>query len=174
MQFGSNLDLREFRNALGMFATGVTIITTRGPEGEAVGITANSFSSVSLDPPMILWSLANASRSFPAFDATRFWAVHILSADQEVLSRRFAKSGEDKFTGIDLQAGVGNLPLLTGCAARLQCRTASKFEAGDHLVFIGEVVAFDQCNLPPLIFQAGSYARLAPNSDMSRRRAGKW
>lgn len=157
MQSCTNLDLREFRNALATFATGVTIITARGAQGEPVGITANSFNSVSLDPPMVLWSLAKASHSRTAFDATVLWAVHILSADQDELSNRFAKSGANKFSGIELEAGMGNLPLLKGCAARLQCKTSFKREAGDHVIFVGEVIDFDRCDLPPLVFQAGSY-----------------
>jgi 3-hydroxy-9,10-secoandrosta-1,3,5(10)-triene-9,17-dione monooxygenase reductase component len=158
MQSCSNHDIEEFRKVLGVFTTGVTIVTARGFHGEPVGITANSFNSVSLRPPMVLWSLAAASRSRPAFDATSLWAVHILSADQDMLSNRFAQSGADKFDGIELATGVGNLPLLTGCAARLQCRTSFKREAGDHIIFVGDVLDFDRCDLPPLVFQSGSYA----------------
>lgn len=169
MQPCTHLDPREFRKALGTFTTGVTIITTRGFHGEPIGITANSFNSVSLDPPMVLWSLAAASRSRPAFEAASLWAVHILAADQDSLSNRFAQSGTDKFTGLELAAGVGNLPLLSGCAARLQCKTAFKRQAGDHIIFVGEVLDFDRCDLPPLVFQAGCYALATRKADDLRR-----
>jgi 3-hydroxy-9,10-secoandrosta-1,3,5(10)-triene-9,17-dione monooxygenase reductase component len=157
-------DLMEYRRTLGTFATGITVITARGTQGEPIGVTANSFNSVSLDPPLILWSLAKAARSFAAFNSSEFWAVHILSEHQESLSRRFGKSGEDKFADIDVQVGVGNLPLLTGCSARLQCKSASKYEAGDHFIFVGEVLEFDRFGLPPLIFYGGRYAKLTGGS----------
>jgi len=123
-----------------------------------VGVTANSFSSVSLDPPMVLWSLAHKARSLPAFDSCTHWAVHILGADQEPLSNRFAQSGGDKFAGLDIQPGLEGTPLLPGCAARLQCRTAFKYEGGDHLIFVGEVLEFERTQRPPLLFQSGRYA----------------
>ncbi|WP_028080100.1 flavin reductase family protein [Solimonas soli] len=162
---GLPFDAREFRNALGSFTTGVTIITTRDADGTPAGITANSFNSVSLDPPMVLWSLARRARSLPAFAGARHWAVHILSAQQEALSNRFAKSGHDKFAGLELDEGHGGVPLLRGCTTRLQCRSAFRYEGGDHLIFVGEVLAFDRSELPPLVFQAGRYAFAA-------RRAG--
>lgn len=165
MPFRENLDPREFRDVLGTFTTGVTIITTRGFEGEPIGVTANSFNSVSLEPPMVLWSLAKSARSLPAFTEAAVWAVHILSANQELLASRFAKSGGDKFSGLDLANGVENLPLLTGCTARIQCRTSIKCEAGDHIIFVGEVLDFDRCNLPPLVYQAGSYAWIMRKSE---------
>ncbi|MGH8444429.1 MAG: flavin reductase family protein, partial [Solimonas sp.] len=159
------LDPRAFRNALGSFTTGVTIITTRDADGLPVGITANSFNSVSLDPPMVLWSLAKSARSLPAFAQGQHWAVHILSAQQEELSNRFARSGADKFAGLDCDEGHGGVPLLRGCTTRLQCRSAFQYEGGDHLIFVGEVLAFDHSERPPLVFQAGRYAFAA-------RRAG--
>lgn len=155
-----DIDLSEYRRTLGTFATGITIVTTRDSEDRPVGITVNSFNSVSLDPPLILWSLAKAARSFPVFDDNPLWAVHILSAHQEQLSRSFATCGAQKFAGVDLQTGLENLPLLRDCCARLQCKTVFKCEAGDHLILIGEVLAFDRCNLPPLVFQAGRYSFL--------------
>lgn len=119
-------DSHSFRTALGTFATGVTIVTTRDSEGRPVGVTANSFNSVSLNPPMVLWSLANTSRSRAAFSASRAWAVHVLSAAQEGLSARFATRSADKFNGLELEEGYEQVPLLTGCVARLQCKTASR------------------------------------------------
>lgn len=154
----SNIDPREFRNALGAFATGVTIITTRADDGTPVGITANSFNSVSLDPPMVLWSLAKTSQSLSAFETTKHWAVHILSEDQEELSNRFARRGADKFAGINTNEGIARLPLLSGCATRLQCMTTAVHEGGDHWIFVGQVLDFDRNDLPPLAFHAGGYA----------------
>jgi len=158
MTTATAFDPREFRATLGTFTTGVTIITARGADGMPVGVTANSFNSVSLDPPMVLWSLAKGARSFAAFDEAGHFAVHILSAQQEELSNRFAKSGTDKFSGLPCEDGIGGVPLLAGCTARLQCRTSFKYEGGDHLIFVGEVVDFDRSSLPPLVFQAGKYA----------------
>lgn len=164
-------DPREFRAVLGTFTTGVTIITARGDDGAPVGVTANSFNSVSLDPPMVLWSLAKNSRSLAAFEQAGHFAVHILSAGQEALSNRFAKSGVDKFDGVDVAEGAGGAPLLPQCSARLQCRTSFRYEGGDHLIFVGEVVAFDRSALPPLVFQAGKYALAARKTDSLYARA---
>lgn len=152
-------DPKEFRRALGMFATGVTIVTTTGADGAPIGITANSFNSVSLEPPMVLWSLANNARSLPAFSASEYWNVHILSNEQEGLSNRFARAGEDKFSGLvlDTQRAIG-APLLTGCSARFQCKNTFKYEGGDHTIFVGEVVQYDSSALPPLLYVTGGYA----------------
>jgi len=160
------LDPKEFRAALGSFTTGVTVITARANDGTAVGMTANSFNSVSLDPPMVLWSLAKKSNSLPVFVATQHWAVHVLAADQEPLSNRFARSGEDKFAGLDLESNLQGVPLLKGCAARFQCKTSFQYEGGDHIIFVGEVTAFDRSDHPPLVFHAGRYA-LATQKDPS-------
>lgn len=151
-------DPMEFRKALGAFATGVTIITTRAADGSPLGLTVNSFNSVSLDPPLVLWSLANSSLSLDAFRNAEYWAVHVLATDQEELSGRFARRGEDKFKGLELDTGAGGIPLLKGCAARFQCRTASQYQGGDHLIFIGEVLSFDRDETAPLVFHGGRYA----------------
>jgi 3-hydroxy-9,10-secoandrosta-1,3,5(10)-triene-9,17-dione monooxygenase reductase component len=151
------IDKKEFRSALAAFATGVTIVTTCH-EGVDVGLTANSFNSVSLDPPMVLWSLGKASMSLPHFAAASHFAVHVLSDDQEPLSARFAKRGADKFGGIPLYRGHHDLPLLTGCVARFQCRKLFEYEGGDHVIFVGEVVAFDHASKQPLLFHGGRYA----------------
>ena len=154
----AEFDPRDFRRALGSFATGVTIITTRDAEGEPVGLTVNSFNSVSMNPPLVLWSLANEAMSLPAFRDADYWAVHILATDQEDLSTRFAKRGEDKFSDLDIEEGRGGIPLLKGCTARFQCRTASSYQGGDHLIFIGEVLDYDHFENPPLVFHGGRYA----------------
>ncbi|NKF22011.1 flavin reductase [Solimonas marina] len=151
-------DAGEFRKALGAFATGVTIITTRAADGTPVGLTANSFNSVSLNPPLVLWSLANSSASLEVFRNAEHWAVHVLATDQEDLSGRFAKRGIDKFAGLECDTGAGGVPLLRGCTARFECRTAFQYEGGDHLIFVGEVQAFDRAESAPLVFHGGRYA----------------
>ncbi len=159
-------DAKAYRAALGTFATGVTVITTRAADGSPVGLTANSFNSVSLDPPMVLWSLAKKSLSLPVFRDATHWAVHVLAADQEALSARFARSGTDKFAGLELDSGAAGIPLLAGCAARFECRTSFQYEGGDHLIFVGEVTGFERAERPPLVFHAGRYA-LATRHDRS-------
>lgn len=154
-------DPQAFRAALGTFTTGVTIITTGTSADERVGITANSFNSVSLDPPLVLWSLAKNARSLEAFSRAKHWNVHVLAADQEDLSGRFARQGEDKFAGIELDEGISPVPLLKDCTARFQCRTAFSYDGGDHVIFIGEVLAYDRSERPPLVFQSGQYALAA-------------
>lgn len=151
-------DAGAFRQALSSFATGVAIITTRDAAGEAIGLTVNSFNSVSLDPPLVLWSLAKTANSLETFKNIEHWAVHILSAEQQELSQQFAKKGADKFAGVSVEKGAGDVPLLVGCSARFQCRTASQYEGGDHVIFVGEVLSFDRCDSAPLVFHGGSYA----------------
>ncbi len=157
----NQLDSDSFRRALGSFTTGVTVVTTHDQAaGVDVGLTANSFNSVSLDPPMVLWSLARSARSLDAFVNAEYFAVHILAADQEDLSGRFARRGEDKFAGLTLERGPGNVPLLDRYAARFVCRTAFQYEGGDHEIFVGEVVAFEHTEAAPLIFHGGQYGML--------------
>lgn len=152
------IDPMTFRQALGTFATGVTIITTRAQDGEPVGLTVNSFNSVSLDPPLVLWSLARNALSLEIFQNTEHWAVHVLSSTQQELSNLFASRGEDKFSGLEVEAGIGDVPLLRNCTARFQCRTASQYEGGDHVIFVGEVLDFDRSDAAPLVFHGGRYA----------------
>jgi 3-hydroxy-9,10-secoandrosta-1,3,5(10)-triene-9,17-dione monooxygenase reductase component len=152
------IDKRAFRNALGAFTTGVTVVTTRDGTGRDVGLTVNSFNSVSLEPPLVLWSLARDSASLPAFVEAEHFAVHILAADQEPVSNRFAQRGADKFAGIELARGEGGVPLLPGCAARFRCRTAYRHEGGDHEIFVGEVLGFEAFERAPLVFHKGGYA----------------
>lgn len=158
-------DAREFRNALGAFATGVTIVTAAAADGSRAGVTASSFNSVSLDPPMILWSLARNSRSLATFESALYWAVHILAADQDDLSNHFARSAADKFTGLEVEMGIGGVPLLKNYATRLQCKTAFKYEGGDHVIFVGEVLSFDHRDAAPLVFHGGKYALAARKTE---------
>jgi 3-hydroxy-9,10-secoandrosta-1,3,5(10)-triene-9,17-dione monooxygenase reductase component len=152
-------DKQGFRKALGSFPTGVTIISTRAADGQPVGVTCNSFNSVSLDPPLVLWSLAKTAYSRSTFEAARHWAVNLLSSDQEAISSQFARAGKDKFVDVEIENGVGEAPLLMGCCARFQCATESVYEGGDHLIFVGRVLAFDRSDRLPLVFHSGQYCR---------------
>ena len=153
-------DPKAFRSALGSFATGVTIVTARDGEGSPVGLTANSFNSVSLDPPMVLWSLSLQSGSLPVFRDAESWAVHVLAADQQPMSDRFATPAIDKFDGLALSDGPEGAPLIEGCAARFGCRARFEYEGGDHAIFLGEVVDFDRREAEPLIYHGGRYGRI--------------
>lgn len=149
--------VKELRAALGTFATGVTVVTTTAPDGKRFGLTANSFSSVSLEPPLVLWSQSLNAPSHPVFRAAEHFAINILSEDQVDLSGRFSRAGEDKFAGLELQEGVGRVPLLAGCAARFECKTLYRYEGGDHTIFVGEVQRFERFERRPLMFGGGRY-----------------
>jgi flavin reductase (DIM6/NTAB) family NADH-FMN oxidoreductase RutF len=149
---------RELRDALGRFATGVTVVTTMTPRGP-LGITANSFASVSLDPPLILWSPARKSQRFPAFEAASHFAVHVLSAGQRRLAEAFAGPG-DPFKIVAYTTGIGDAPLLDGCAARFECRHEAGYEGGDHLIVVGRVLRLTQADLPPLLYHRGRYGAI--------------
>lgn len=153
---------RAFRDALGTFATGITVIATRAADGSPVGLTVNSFNSVSLDPPLIVWSLAKHLPCESAFEACEYYSVNVLSADQEPISQLFASRADDKFESVDFDEGLYGVPLLRGCCARFECRNIARYPGGDHIVFVSEVVRFDREDRPPLIFQGGAYRRLAP------------
>ena len=149
---------REFRAALGMFATGVTIVTARSAEGQVIGLTANSFNSVSLTPPLVLWSLARAAASLSVFSAGSHYAINVLAADQKELAERFATRGGDRWGGVAFDEGAGGAPLLHGAAATFECFNRSRYEEGDHVIFVGEV---ERCThrtgASPLLFHGGRY-----------------
>ena len=153
-----SIDQRELRDALGQYATGVTVVTTLTGDGP-LGITANSFASVSLDPPLVLWAPARRSQRFPAFQKASHFAIHVLTEGQRWLADRFARTGGD-FEGIDTVAGLGDSPLINGCAARLECAHAAQYEGGDHLIMVGEVLRLEQGGGAPLVFHCGSYRGL--------------
>lgn len=155
------IDPRELRNALGMFATGVTVVTTLNKEGRPIGLTCNSFSSVSLKPPLILWSLSLYSPSLHAFLQAPYFAVNILAAEQEDLSRRFSTPMKDRFAELDWTPGEGGIPLIKGSAAQLQCRNETRHYSGDHVVLIGQVLNFSYRDAEPLVFVRGRYRELA-------------
>ncbi|MBN8504501.1 MAG: flavin reductase family protein [Burkholderiales bacterium] len=151
-------DPQQFRAALGLFATGVTIVTARGADGTPVGLTANSFNSVSLSPPLVLWSLRTAALSMPAFARGSHYAIHILAAEQLDLAKRFATPGIDRFAGLQLEEGSGGVPLIAGCAAVFECANRSQYEEGDHVIFVGEVErSRHREGAQPLIFHGGRY-----------------
>ena len=153
-----NFSTLEFRAALGMFATGVTIVTARTAEGGLVGLTANSFNTVSLEPPLVLWSLAKAAASLSAFSTGSHYAINILGADQQELARRFAAKGVDRFADVAFVDGVGGAPLLCGAAATFECFNRSRYKEGDHVIFVGEV---ERCarraGAAPLLFHGGKF-----------------
>jgi len=151
------LDQRAFRRTLGQFATGVTVITTKAGD-ELFAVTANSFSSVSLNPPMILWSLRKESRSLAAFQQSDRFAINILAADQIELSSHFSRSTTDKFASCAWREGIGGMPLLDGVAAQFECRRAAQYEGGDHVIFLGQVEYFRCFDRVGLLFAQGRYA----------------
>ena len=154
----NQLDSKEFRNALGQFATGVTVITSIDAQDNPVGVTASSFNSVSIDPPLVLWSLAKNSGSLEAFQESGCFCVHVLASTHQELSQKFASRGTDKFAEIEWQPGVGGAPLLNDFAAQFQCKTTYQYEGGDHVIFVGEVVDYQTRDEQPLVFHKGSYA----------------
>ena len=153
-------DPKVLRQALGRFATGVTIVACTTETGARVGLTANSFQSLSLEPPLVLWSLRAASPSLEAFRRARHFSVNVLAEAQVGLSRRFASRVEDKFAEGLWAPGVSGAPVLAGCPAVFECETVSEQTAGDHVLFIGRVVSLRETAVPPLLFQAGHYRLL--------------
>ena len=170
-------DSRLFRQALGRFSTGVTVITTRAPGGSRIGVTANSFSAVSLDPPLILWSVRNEAPSLRAFLDAGVFAVNILTQEQADLSHHFATPRADKFAGIACADGHGGCPVLKGALALFECDLDRSIPAGDHVILLGRVVraSFDDA-ASPLLFSSGRYAVAArlPNIDASSDLASMW
>lgn len=169
-----NADSLNFRRALSQFATGVTVITTLDAAREPVGMTVSSFNSVSLDPPLVLWSLKKDAWSAPAFLACQRFSIHVLSAEQISLSNRFAQRGADKFGEIDWIAGDEGIPRLSGCLARFDCQTWACYEGGDHFIHVGRVVSFDFDDAQrPLIFSKGGYGVPIPRIAGNEATGGK-
>ncbi|HOM15438.1 MAG TPA: flavin reductase family protein [Rubrivivax sp.] len=148
------------RAALGRFATGVTLVGCRAADGSAVGLTANSFSALSLQPALVLWSLRSASPNLPAFMAASHFSVNVLAENQVDLSRRFAATRLDKFAEGLWSEGLGGAPVLAGCVATFECAQVSAQVAGDHVLFIGQVLRVGEAPLAPLVFQSGHYRML--------------
>jgi 3-hydroxy-9,10-secoandrosta-1,3,5(10)-triene-9,17-dione monooxygenase reductase component len=166
------IDPLLLRRSLGSFVTGVTIMTTCTAGGELVGLTVNSFNAVSLSPPLVLWSLSLRAASYDAFMQASHFAVNVLAADQRALSDRFARTGGDKFNGLSWREGMNGLPLFEGTAASFICRNTARHPGGDHVIFIGEVLAHESSARPPLVYANGRYATVFEGSqaDLARER----
>lgn len=160
----SAIDPRDFRNALGAFATGVTIVTAMSPDGKPYGITCNSFASVSLNPPLVLWSLGMFSQGLPIFQNASHFAVNVLGASQQALASQFARSSADKFAGASWTPGLGNAPVLADVIASFQCRAANRYYGGDHVIFLGAVEAYAYNRNEPLLFARGGFGRFLSDS----------
>ena len=163
----SPIDPRDFRNALGTYGTGVTIITAAGPDGKPSGLTCNSFASVSLNPPLVLWSLGIFSQSMSIFQSASHFTVNVLGASQQALAAKFAKSSESKFAGVDWSPGLGNAPILADSVANFQCRAANRYYGGDHVIFLGAVEAYSYNRREPLLFARCGYGRFVGADDVS-------
>lgn len=160
LQATEDFDGRALRDAFGHFATGITVVTTRDAQGHDVGLTVNSFTSVSLEPPLVLFCLANDGDSAGSFGDETVFAVNVLEEAQRDLSHRFAQSDQDKFEGLQLERWSGDAPLLPGCIAHLECHTWQRIDAGDHVVIIGQVLRLRMGEGGPLLFFRGAYGTL--------------
>ncbi len=155
----SSVDPRELRNAFGEFTTGVTLVTTVGADGKAIGMTANSFSSVSLDPPMILWCIDKGSDRLGTFEASDHFAVNVLASNHQDLSNRFAKKGEPYMDGVPHEIWETGCPVIADAVAVFDCDVAARHDAGDHIVYVGLVRRFGRSGneAGPLVFHQGGY-----------------
>lgn len=160
---GSVFSDRVFRDTLGLFATGVVVVTCTARNRERFGATVSSFSSVSLNPPLILFSIGRNTHAFAAWEATDNFAVNVLAEDQSTVSTRFARALTDKWEGLDTDADINGSPILPGTLAWLSCTSYAKYDGGDHLIVVGRVDALTSPRLAdprPLVFFAGKYRRL--------------
>lgn len=152
---------RDFRATLGNFATGVTVVTALAENGERIGVTISSFNSVSIEPPLILWSLSLVSPNLEAFRAAKHYSVNVLAADQQEISNRFAARSGDRFAGVPLHEGAFGVPQIDGCCATFECTNEIQYAGGDHLIFVGRVEHFAQdAEKSPLVFHGGRYCQL--------------
>jgi flavin reductase (DIM6/NTAB) family NADH-FMN oxidoreductase RutF len=156
-----NIDTTELRSTLGAYPTGVTVVTAQTADRQLLGITVNSFSSVSLDPPLVLFSLQRSLRSLDAFGACEFFAVNFLREDQELVSARFARAGETKWADVAFTEHTTGVPILGGATAWLACERYARYDGGDHEIFLGRVVALEHDQqAAPLVYFRGRYHRL--------------
>lgn len=155
-------DSQQLRRTLGHFVTGVTIITARGADGMPIGMTCNSFASVSLEPPLVQWSIAKSSRSYAAIATIEHFAVHVLDADQHALCQQFASKDGDRFANVPLETGLHGLPLLARHHARFECSSYARHDAGDHTILIGRVLRLCEQEGAPLVFYRGKLSGIAP------------
>ena len=162
------LDTRALRHALSHFATGVCVVTALGTDGNRLGMTVNSFSSVSLDPPLVLFNIARSCRGFDGWISAKCYGINVLSADQAEVSNRFARAQSDKWAGLKVETGHGGLPLLPDAIARFVCEREGRHDGGDHVILLSRVVAFDfAAEADPLCFFAGRFRKLGPEPDIS-------
>jgi len=152
---------QAFRSVLGQFATGVTVMTTLASSGEKVGLTVNSFNSLSLDPPLILWSIANSTPSFECFQVGEAFAVNVLSSNQEDLALQLAQTSKNKFQGIRIVTGLDNVPLINGCVAYLECNVDARHPGGDHDIIVGHVTRVFNLSRAPLLFHGGEFRTIS-------------
>jgi flavin reductase (DIM6/NTAB) family NADH-FMN oxidoreductase RutF len=153
----AHFDLRDFRDALGTFATGVTIVTARGRDSGPVGLTVNSFASVSLEPPLVLWSQSLYAQSLAAFQEASHFVVNVLAADQIELAKRFAGAHDDRFLDVAHIVPDHGAPVITGCAAHFECRNEARYYGGDHIIFLGRVERYAFTPKPTLMFCRGQF-----------------
>ncbi|MEM7775722.1 MAG: flavin reductase family protein [Pseudomonadota bacterium] len=157
------IDTRALRQTLSCFPTGVAIATTLSRSGDPIGVTISSFNSVSMDPPLVLWSLARKAGCLAEYKAHPGFAINILSADQASLCQLFAGAERDRFAGLSWKAGAHGVPCLTGCAAVLECETYAVYDGGDHEIFIGRVLAHVSHDSTPLAFGKGQLGAFSVN-----------
>lgn len=150
-------DSAHFRQALSQFATGVTVITTRLEDGSFRGLTASSFNSVSLDPPLVLWSLGTRANSLPIFSGNSHYVINVLAAGQEELALRFSRRSENPFDGVEYMLSRTGQPILKGAAAWFECHNRSRYPEGDHVIFVGEVEECEVDPQPALLFHGGRF-----------------
>jgi len=159
----SAIDPRDFRTALGTFGTGVTIVTAMSNDGKPYGVTCNSFASVSLNPPLVLWSLGMFSQGLSIFQNATHFAVNVLDVSQQELALNFAKSSGEKFVGVEWKPGLGNAPVIAGSVAQFQCRAVNRYYGGDHIIFLGAVEAYSYNGQEPLLFARGGFGKFIPD-----------
>jgi flavin reductase (DIM6/NTAB) family NADH-FMN oxidoreductase RutF len=153
-------DAAQFRKALSQFATGVTVITTRLADGTLLGLTASSFNSVSLSPPLVLWSLAEQASSMPVFSGNSHYVINILGADQAPLAEQFARKSSDRFDGVEYTLSRTGQPVLKGVSAWFECHNRSRYPEGDHVIFVGEVEHCEVTSQAGLVFHDGRFGRI--------------
>jgi flavin reductase (DIM6/NTAB) family NADH-FMN oxidoreductase RutF len=164
---GDGVESIGLRRALGRFATGVAVVATRSPEGKFEGLTANSFASVSLDPPLVLWSLRRNATSFDSFSRAGHFSVNILGADQRDVALHFAARKDNKFDSFTFMEGHGGCPIIPGSIATFECRAETTVDGGDHLIFVGRIIQARAAEGEPLIFNAGRFCRSAELIDVT-------
>jgi flavin reductase (DIM6/NTAB) family NADH-FMN oxidoreductase RutF len=164
---GCPIDPAVYRSVLGRYATGVTVITVGGSGMGKAGVTANSFTTVSLNPPLILWSLSLKAPSLPLFRAHQFFGVSILAAHQRTIASHFARPAPDKFAGIETFTGQNGMPLIEGAVAHVECRVESRYPGGDHEIIMGRVLKMEGSEDHPLVFHGGRFCGVAAGETLS-------